>query len=162
MGYKKGHVRQVSKDGWALVVTERDDACKNCLSAQFCHSLADCTRMETRVLNRANAAVGDRVTISLSSSSVYKSAMILYILPTLSLIGGAISGYGIHQFLGMHETGAAILFSFLGLLLGFTIAGLISRHQNTARKLTPVITGIIQPAAGSRLSWKPVLLKHKQ
>ena len=162
MGHKKGHVRQVSKDGWALVVTERDDACKNCESAQFCHALADCTRMETRVLNRANAAVGDRVTISLSSSSVFKSAMILYILPTLSLLGGAIGGYGIHQYLGMDETGAAILFSFLGLLLGFTIAGLISRHQNTASKLTPVVTGIIQPAAGARLPWKPALQKHKQ
>ena len=161
MGRKKGIVRKVGNDGWALVVTERDDACQNCESAQFCHSLADCSRMETRVLNRVNAGVGDRVIISLSSRAVIKSGLILYVLPILSLLGGAVSGYGFHQNLGMDETGAAILFSFLGLLVGFTIAGLIARHQNTASKLTPVITGIIQPTAGSYLRRLPAVLRHK-
>ena len=76
MAQKRGLVKRVSRDGWAMVVTERDDACSNCESAQFCHSLADCSRMETRVLNRANAEVGDRVVISLSSrnSSVADSS----------------------------------------------------------------------------------------
>ena len=76
MAQKSGLVKRVSRDGWAMVVTERDDACSNCESAQFCHSLADCSRVETRVLNRANAEVGDRVVISLSSrySSVADSS----------------------------------------------------------------------------------------
>ena len=64
MAQKKGRVSSVNKDGWAIVVTEKGDACNNCESAQLCHSLADCSRMETRVLNRANAGVGDRVIIS--------------------------------------------------------------------------------------------------
>ncbi len=152
MAQKKGLVRRVSKDGWAIVVTERDDACSNCESAQFCHSLADCSRMETRVLNRANAEVGDRVTISLSSSSVYKSALILYILPTLSLFLGAIIGSGLHNYIGIGETGAAILFGFVGLVLGFTIAGLISKRQTADSKLTPVITRVIKPNEGFHLS----------
>ncbi len=152
MAQKKGLVRRVSKDGWAIVVTERDDACSNCESAQFCHSLADCSRMETRVLNRANAEVGDRVTISLSSSSVYKSALILYILPTLSLFLGAIIGSGLHNYIGIGETGAAILFGFIGLTLGFAIAGLISKRQTADSKLTPVITRVIKPNEGFHLS----------
>lgn len=146
MGQKKGQVRRVSQDGWAMVVTERDDACSNCESAQFCHSLADCSRMETRVLNRARATVGDRVIISLNSSSVYKTAMILYILPTLSLLAGAISGSGLHSYLGIGETGAAIVFGFGGMILGCTIVGLISKRQKVVRRLTPVITRIIDPA----------------
>ena len=145
MAQKKGRVSSVNKDGWAMVVTEKGDACNNCESAQFCHSLADCSRMETRVINRANARVGDRVTISLSSSSVFKSAMILYILPTLSLILGAIVGSGLHNYLGIDETGAAILFGFTGLILGFTIAGLISKRQTAGSKLTPIITRTIKP-----------------
>jgi len=139
-------------DGWAMVVTERDDACSNCESAQFCHSLADCSRMETRVLNQADAKIGDRVTISLSSKSVFKSAMILYILPTLSLISGAIVGSGLHRYLSIGETGAAILLGFAGLMLGFIIAGLISKRQTAGSKLTPVITRIIKPAEGLHLS----------
>ena len=162
MAQKNGQVSRVSKDGWAMVITEKGDACNNCESAQFCHSLADCSRMETRVLNRANAGVGDRVTISLSSSSVFKSAMILYILPTLSLISGAIVGSGLHNYLGIGETGAAILFGFVGLIMGFAIAALISKRQTAGSKLTPVITRIIKPtegfqmpqiSAGLRRSW---------
>jgi sigma-E factor negative regulatory protein RseC len=148
MGQKKGHVRQVGKDGWALVVTERDDACNNCESAQFCHSLADCSRMETRVLNQANAAVGDRVIISLNSKSVFKSAMILYILPTLGLFISAIGGSGLHSYLGIGETAAAIAFGFGGLILGFAIAVLISKRRGVVSRLTPVITRIINPAEG--------------
>ena len=145
MAQKKGRVSSIEKDGWAMVVTEKGDACNNCESAQFCHSLADCSRMETRVLNQANARVGDRVTISLSSSSVFKSALILYILPTVSFIFGAVGGAELNEQLGIGETGAAILFGFTGLILGFTIAGLISKRQTAGSKLTPVITRIIKP-----------------
>jgi sigma-E factor negative regulatory protein RseC len=148
MSQKKGLVKRVTKDGWAMVVTERDDACSNCESAQFCHSRADCSRTETRVLNRANAVVGDRVIISLSSRSVFKSATILYILPTVSLLVGAIGGFGLHQQLGIGETGAAILFGFAGLILGFTIAGLISKRLTANSNLTPAITRIIKPTEG--------------
>lgn len=143
MAQKRGLVRRISRDGWAMVVTERDDACSNCESAQFCHSLADCSRMETRVLNRVSSGVGERVVISLSSKSVFQSAMILYILPTVSLLLGAIGGSGLHQQLGIGETGAAILFGFAGLILGFTIASLISKRQTANSKLTPVITRIL-------------------
>jgi sigma-E factor negative regulatory protein RseC len=145
MAQKKGSVRSVSKEGWAMVVTEKGDACNNCESSQFCHSLADCSRIETRVINRSSAGVGDRVIISLDSSSVFKSAMILYILPTLSLFIGAIGGSGFHKYLGVGETGAAIVFGFGGLIFGFTIAFLISRRQTVVNKLTPAITRIISP-----------------
>jgi len=161
MARKTGYVSSVTPDGWAMVVTEKGDACANCESAQFCHSLADCSRMETRVLNRARAEVGDRVSISLSSGSVFKSAVILYIMPTLSLFLGAIIGSGLHNYIGIGETGAAILFGFVGLVLGFTIAGLISKRQTADSKLTPVIAGIIQPNAGSHLSRIPADLRHK-
>ena len=161
MAQKRDRVSSINQDGWAMVITEKGDACSNCESAQFCHSLADCSRMETRVLNRANARAGDRVTISLSSSSVFKSALILYILPTLSLIIGAISGSGLHNDIGIGETGAAIFFGFIGLVLGFTIAGLISKRQTADSKLTPVITRIIHPNVGSHLSRIPAVMRHK-
>jgi sigma-E factor negative regulatory protein RseC len=160
MAQKRGRVSSINENGWAMVVTEKGDACSNCESAQFCHSLADCSRMETRVLNRANAGVGDRVVISLSSISVLKSAMILYILPTISLILGAIAGSGLHNYLIIGETGSAILFGFAGLILGFIIAGLISKRQTAGSKLTPVITRIIAPTEGYHLAQIKAGLRH--
>ena len=161
MAQKKGWVSSISENGWAMVVTEKGDACNNCDSAQFCHALTDCSRMETRVLNQANAKVGDRVTISLSSKSVFKSAMILYILPTISLILGALVGSGIHNYLGMGETGAAIFFGFAGLTLGFTFAGVISKRQTPSSKLTPIITRIIKRTEGLHLSQVHTGIRHK-
>lgn len=159
MAQKKGRVTRIGKDGWAMVVTERGDACRNCESAQFCHALADCSRLETRVLNRAGAGVGDTVWISLSSGSVFKSALILYILPTVSLLFGAVGGAELHKQLGIGETGAAIGLGFAGLILGFAIAKLISRRQTVSRKLTPVITRIIKPKEGIHTWHNPV--EHK-
>ena len=67
MAKKKGRVTSISDDGWAKVITERGDACNNCEASHFCHSMADCSKLETSVLNQAGANVGDRVTIALSS-----------------------------------------------------------------------------------------------
>ncbi len=145
MAQKKGRVSSVNQDGWAMVVTEKGDACSNCESAQFCHSLADCSRMETRVINQAAAGVGDLVSINLSSMTVLKSALILYILPTISLLFGAVAGAELRILLGVGETAAAILFGFAGLILGFAIAKFISKRQEGGNKLTPVITRIIRP-----------------
>jgi sigma-E factor negative regulatory protein RseC len=125
MAQKKGRVSRIENDGWAVVVTEKSDACSNCESAQFCHALADCSRLETRVLNQAGAKVGDTVSISLSSRTVIKSAMILYILPTVTFLLGAVVGAGLHKQLGIGDTGAAIVFGFAGLFLGFAIARFI-------------------------------------
>jgi sigma-E factor negative regulatory protein RseC len=146
MATKKGWVTGISDNGWAMVVTEKGDACSNCESQQFCHSLADCSKMETRVLNRARAKVGDRVTISLSSSSVFKSALILYILPILGLFIGAFSSLEWNKYLGFDETAANILFSFVGLILGFIIARIISNRQTADSKLIPIITRITNKA----------------
>jgi len=155
MAQKNGRVSRIEKDGWAMVVTEKGDACSNCESAQFCHSLADCSRMETRVLNQAGAGVGDMVSISLSSRTVLKSAFILYILPTVSFLLGAVGGAGLHKQLGIGDTGAAIISGFAGLILGFAIARLISKRQTASRKLIPVITRIIKPKEGIHPSRMP-------
>ncbi len=87
--------------------------------------------------------------------------MILYILPTVSLLAGAIGGFGLHQKLGIGETGAAILFGFAGLILGFTVAGLISKRLTANSKLTPIITRIIKPAEGIHLSQTQAGLRSK-
>jgi sigma-E factor negative regulatory protein RseC len=146
MARKKGRVSRVDSKGWALVITEKSDACSNCESAQFCHALADCSRMESRVINRANARVGDSVSLSLNTKSVLKSALILYLLPTLSLVMGAVGGALMHNQIGIGETGAAMVFGLAGLMAGFAIARFISNRRAVSTALTPVIDRIIQPA----------------
>ena len=149
MAKKIGRVTSITADGRAMVITERGDACNNCESTQFCHSLADCSRLETSVLNQAGAGVGDRVTIALSSNMVFKGAFVLYIIPVEGLLCGAITGTGLSQYLAINETAAGILFGFGGLVSGFITTGLISRRFMSKNQLTPVITRIIKRTMGS-------------
>ena len=155
MATKKGRVIRIDQNGWAMVITQKDDACHNCESAQFCHSLADCSKMETRVLNRAGAGVGDFVAISLSTATVLKSALLLYLLPTAGLLVGAIAGAQFYELFGTGETAASLLFGFLGLMLGFFIVRIISKQWAIGQKLTPVITRILKPTSGFDLSKIP-------
>jgi sigma-E factor negative regulatory protein RseC len=147
MAKKKGRVIGISQDGWAKVITERGDACNNCEAAQFCHSIADCSKLETNVLNKAGAEVGDLVTVDLSSKMVFKGALILYIVPVAGLLSGAITGTGLSPKLAISETAASMAFGFAGLILGFVITAFISSRLMSKNQLIPAITQIIKRRA---------------
>jgi positive regulator of sigma E activity len=46
MAKKKGWVTEISERGWAEVVIDRGGACNNCEASQFCHSIADCSKIK--------------------------------------------------------------------------------------------------------------------
>jgi sigma-E factor negative regulatory protein RseC len=143
MAKKRGRVTSISQDGWAKVITERGDACNSCEVSQFCHSLADCSKLETSVLNQAGAGVGDLVIIELSSKMVFRGALLLYIVPVLGLLSGAIAGAGLSQISAIDETSATIALALAGLGLGFIITTFISRRLISKNQLIPVIKRII-------------------
>jgi YHS domain-containing protein len=96
-------------------------------------------------LNRAGAKVGDLVSISLSSGTVIKGALVVYMIPLVGLMSGALMGASLNQRLPISETGAVAIFGIAGLILGFIITALLSRWMSAHNRLTPVITRIIKP-----------------
>lgn len=139
-----GRVTEINADGWATVLTERKDACRNCEASQFCNALTNCSKLETKALNKAGAGVGDRVTIYLSSHTVLKGAVVLYLIPALGLLTGAVAGSDFSKQIAIGETGAALFFGLAGLILGFIITATISKKLERKNKLTPIITRIIK------------------
>ena len=125
-------------------MTEREDACHNCEASQFCHALTNCTTLETKVLNKAGAGVGDLVMIHLSSHTVLKGALVLYLIPVLGLLTGAVAGSGFSKQLAIGETGAALVFGLAGLVLGFIITAMISKRMSVGNRLIPEITHIVK------------------
>lgn len=103
--------------------------------------------MVIKALNRAGAGVGDLVYVNLGSGAVIQSAASFYMIPLLALIAGAVVGTELSQPLSISETAGAILFSFVGLALGFLITALISRRMSSQNKLTPIITRIKRAGA---------------
>lgn len=144
MAQEMGRVTHTGEDGWATVVTERKDACHNCEASQFCNALTNCARLETQALNKAGAGVGDRVAIHLSSHTVLKGALVLYLIPALGLLTGAVAGSGFSKQLAIGETGAALFFGLAGLVLGFSITAVISKRMSAGHRLTPEITRIVK------------------
>ena len=144
MAKKKGWVTDIGENGRAEVVIERGDACNNCQASQFCHSLADCSRINTKAINQADASVGDLVTIELNTKTVFKSAFVLYIVPVTGLLLGAISGNGLSENLGIENPGLTIILAFAGLAVGFTITSLYARWMSAKDNLTPIVTRIVR------------------
>ena len=142
MAQEKGLVTSITKDGWAQVETDRNDACSHCSS---CHVSFGCnSELTIKAINRAGAGVGDLVSIHLSSGTIMKSAAILYLIPVAGLISGAFLGEGLSTRLTISETSAIALLSLTGFILGFIITAFISKWMSARRMLSPIITRIIR------------------
>jgi sigma-E factor negative regulatory protein RseC len=145
MAEEKARVIDAGEDGWARVIVEKSEACRHCEASQFCHSLSNCSRVTTRVLNRAGAKTGDLVTIHLSSGTVLKGAFLLWVLPTIGLLAGAVAGLSLSREMGLGETGLTFAGVFAGLALGFGLTAVFSKRITAGNRLTPVITRILKP-----------------
>ena len=84
------------------------------------------------------------VSINLSNKELLKGAAILYLLPVAGLMTGAFIGPIFSRILSFSETGLTILFSFIGLGLGFAIAACISRKMSAKNRMVPIVVQIIQ------------------
>jgi positive regulator of sigma E activity len=73
-----------------------------------------------------------------------KNAALIYLIPIAGLLSGAIIGADLNVKLAISETSAAILFSLVGLCLGFCITFFISRLMSTKNQNAPIITHIIK------------------
>lgn len=146
MPLKKGIVVSIDRDGWAEVVTDKLDACADCVTARNCPTSCRSTRVATRVFNKAGAREGDMVSIYLSAGSVLQSAALLYLIPVFCLIMGAFTGAGLSELLALNESVSALIFGLAGLFVGFIFLVMLSRRISTKNRLTPIITHIVIPA----------------
>lgn len=144
MALEEGIVCRVYRDGWAEVITERKDACARCGASHSCRLAGSGSNMVTKAINRAGAGVQDRVAISLKRQSLLKTAGIVYMIPVICFLLGAIAGVGLTTRLDMGINTGAVLFGLAGLALGFVIIILISRSMSHGESLTPIIVEILR------------------
>ncbi len=143
MPQEQGIVLRTIEDGWAEVVTKRRDACENCGASHCCVASETGGKMITRALNKAKAASGDLVALSLEPGVVLKSAAALYLIPIIGFLLGAIIGGAVHTAIGLSEVGGVIALAFVGLAFGYGITALISKRMSKKGALTPVIHKVL-------------------
>ena len=153
MAQEQGLIAGIDEKGWAQVVTQRRDACGGCGAGHCCTAFAGSSKMLIKAVNRVGAGEGDLVSIDLASGGVIQNAAILYVIPVLGLIFGAVVGSTLDLKWPLKGVDETMLFTFVGLALGFLVTVLISRQLSKKKQFTPVITCVLKTAARSAESF---------
>jgi sigma-E factor negative regulatory protein RseC len=137
----------VRTDGqYALVQANQANGCEQCngkgcgagkLSQLFCSK-----PREFQVENQINAGVGDQVIISVAEGAVLRGIGLVYLLPLILLLVGAMLGNIWASQIGQRD-GYAAVGALLGLSVGFSFARWISLRQ-TRRRFQPYIARLWQ------------------
>ena len=93
MAIEQGIVVELGNPGGqtAWVETIVSPVCESCDSKSSCHGGSDKNKRKVEAINEAGAKVGDRIQLSLSSSSMLKATFLLYLFPVLCMLAGAIA-----------------------------------------------------------------------
>lgn len=107
----------------AVVLCKKQSACQHCPSSGACQIGDDGKSMLVEAFNPIGAEVGDRVKLVTSTKHFLQSSFVLYILPVIGLLIGAVSG----QLIGEH-TAVGLDPQLLSALLGvaFLIGSFLS------------------------------------
>lgn len=73
-----------------MIKAERTTSCEGCSSKSLCHSSGTSQLIEAD--NRVGAKVGDHVVFTVGAGSVLKAGLILYLVPVIAFILGAVLG----------------------------------------------------------------------
>jgi len=128
-----------TKDDIAWVKVQRSSMCEICNSKSICNTLTDENLLEAEVYNPLKGQVGERVEIMLSTSSLLRITTLLYIVPVIFLLIGAISGYSLFSPPEFY----ALILGLFGFSLSYFTIRFISRKIVKKKNFTPEIIRIL-------------------
>ena len=141
---EQGIVEEVSKTK-AVVRVTRYSACAGCHSKGACLP-SDSKDVVMEALNELHAKVGDYVQVSVPAGSLLKVSFLVYFVPIVALIGGAIVGNVGAAAWHMDSTLAAILCGGAAMGLTFCAVKWFDRTANLKAQYWPRITRILPMA----------------
>ena len=127
----------------AIVVVEKKGTCDTCSIEGACESTAE--GMEIEVLNPINAKVGQTVSIIIRPGTYIKGSMLLYGLPMILFIAGAIFGNAAagKYFPGMHPELISAGTGFAALIISLFLIRIWSKRNGDKTEFKPYIDEII-------------------
>ena len=142
MEIEEGVIEKASKRK-ALVRIQPSSACASCESRGTCDVTSDKKRMMIEVSNDLQAKIGDRVQISMPEGSLLTLSFLVYFLPIVALILGAVLGAKVGPVFNMESTSASIIGG--GLAVGLVLFALkwFDQRSNAKDRYYPRMTRII-------------------
>ncbi len=116
---EQGEVIKILPFNEAKVKIKRHSQCVGCSQHSLCYPFGE-NEMVITAKNNINAREGDKVEIKFSIVKRYRAIIILYIIPILSFIGGAVFGSIINPFHNKDVSASlvgilSLIFSFIGI-----------------------------------------------
>ncbi len=126
----------------SIVLVTKKSACEHC-TAGTCHLSEDGAVIEA--LNEAGAEVGQTVRVELKPYTYLKGSMVVYGLPALSLVIGAVVGkeLGDAGFVGFDPDLSSAVFAFGAFFASLVLVKLWSNRAEKQTRYRPVIKEII-------------------
>lgn len=126
----------------AFVSVERKSACEGCPASSICKPGDEGSVIEA--INEAGAEIGDRVSVSLKAFSYLKGSIIVYGIPTICLIAGAIIGKELLKDLFILDPELLSAIGGLGAFaISFLIVKLLSKKMEKKKEYIPVVERIL-------------------
>ena len=127
----------------ATVAIEKKNSCEGC-TLKICKP--DAQHMEIEALNSVHAAVGQKVKVAMKSYSYLKNSAVVYGIPALFLVLGAVAGKEIISiFFTNSDPDIVSAFSGFGAAaISFLFIKLWSLKAGTRRASKPVIEEILE------------------
>lgn len=128
----------------AMVIVQRQDGCKSCPGGSVCKGTGG-EESAVEAVNEANALPGDTVRIVFKQFSYAKGAVLVYGIPALMLIIGAIIGKEyISKMLPGTEPDLVSVISGFGLFIfSFIMMKFILKRYEGKKEYMPVIEEIV-------------------
>jgi sigma-E factor negative regulatory protein RseC len=137
-------VIETGPDGVARILSDRKGGCGGCHPGSGgCQSCLTGAKMETRAANPLGAKAGDVVKVSIASREVFKGAAILYIMPVVALLAGAVGGDWFGARMGWPASAGAVAGALIGLIVALAVVVLLDRSSYAKRRLMPTITDVV-------------------
>lgn len=127
----------------ATVLVQKRGACEGCTATGTCKVTQD--GMEIEALNPVQAKAGQTVKINIKSITYLKGTMLVYGLPLVALIAGAVIGKNIGEeyFKSFDSDLSAAILGFASFFLAFLFARVFSKKAESKTEYKPVIEEII-------------------
>ncbi|MEW6665885.1 MAG: SoxR reducing system RseC family protein [Thermodesulfobacteriota bacterium] len=138
---ESGIVERVSL-GRALVRIQKGGSCASCENRTSCHIDSD-RPLLIEVDNEVGAAVSNRVELSMPTASLLKLSFLVYMVPVLALVVGAILGAEWAGALGVSSTSASLLTGGAALAVSFIFLKLLDRSMRRRPEYRPRLTNIL-------------------
>ena len=143
MSVERGVVEKI-ENGFAWVRAQRKSACGTCANKTHCLSIDGGRHMLVKVNNDLNARKGDTVEFHLESAFLLKCTFIIYMVPILGLISGAVAASPIATLVGLNEPFAMVLSTVSGFLIAVLISRSLIRQQTDNERFMPNIKRVFK------------------